>query len=38
MTVLLTIDDQPTKFDNLFKSEGINVYRVPKSEIDELLT
>ena len=38
MTVLLTIDDQPTKFDNLLKSEGINVYRVPKSEIDELLT
>ena len=38
MTVLLTIDDQLTKFDNLFKSEGINVYRVPKSEIDELLT
>ena len=38
MTVLLTIDDQPTKFDNLFKSEGSNVYRIPKSEIDELLT
>ena len=38
MTVLLTIDDQLTKFDNSFKSEGVNVYRVPKSEIDELLT
>ena len=37
MTVLLAIDDQPTKFDNLFKSKGINVYRVPKSEIDKLL-
>ena len=38
MTVLLTIGDQPTKFDNLSKSEGTHVYQVPKSEIDELLT
>lgn len=36
-TVLLTTDDQTSKFDNLFKSEDINVYRIPKSEIDELL-
>jgi hypothetical protein len=36
-TIILTTDDQPTKFDSLFKSEGIDVFRIPKSEIDELL-
>lgn len=32
-TIILTTDDQPTKFDSLFKSEGIDVFRIPKSEI-----
>jgi hypothetical protein len=36
-TIILTTDDQPTKFDSLFKSEGIDVFRIPKPEIDELL-
>lgn len=35
-TIILTTDDQP-KFDSLFNSEGIDVIRIPKSEIDGFL-
>lgn len=35
-TIILTVDDQP-KFDSLFKSEGIDVIRIPKSEIGVFL-
>jgi hypothetical protein len=33
-TVILTIDNQPTKYDNFLLGQGINVYRIPKSEVD----
>ncbi|MGH9985874.1 MAG: hypothetical protein ACRD8W_18170 [Nitrososphaeraceae archaeon] len=36
-SVLLTIDDQSTKFDDLLKTEGISVFRIPRQEINELL-